>query len=222
MLKLVDHSFGYRNHLVLHKVNLSVTPGESVAIVGESGAGKSTLLRQLYDLSPQTIALCPQSLGLVPTLSAFHNIYMGALSEHNIGVNILNLIWPQSAAWEDVSAVADCVGVAELLKKQVSQLSGGQRQRVALARSLLQGKGEFVTTFIGDEPVSSVDQQHGAQLIQSLKQQFSTVVVATHDRQLAVEHFDRVVGIRQGKVAFNALASELCEQDFSTIFRTNL
>lgn len=219
MLELVDHWFSYREQPVLQGVNLRVSAGESIAIVGESGVGKSTLLQQLYQLSPETIALCPQSLGLVPTLSAFHNIYMGALNEHSLGFNLLNLVWPQSSAWAEVSAVAEQVGIAGLLRKPIRQLSGGQQQRVALARALLQGNGKHVMTFIGDEPVSSVDQQHASQLILSLRQQFSTVIVATHDQQLAVESFDRVIGIQQGKIAFDALASEVQANDLSAIYR---
>lgn len=230
MLELVNHFSGYDNRQVLRNVSIAIKPGEVVAIVGESGAGKSTLLRQLYRVSPTTIALCPQSLGLVSTLSVFHNIYMGKLAQRSMGLHLLNLFWPQKAAWQQVLSVADEVGVGEFLRQPVSSLSGGQQQRVALARAILQGQqvnpekgsgnsANSVTTFIGDEPVSSVDQKHGAELLETLKKRFSRVIVATHDRQLALDHFDRIVGVRHGQVAFDALSSELSMQDLTAICR---
>jgi len=230
MLELVNHFSGYENRQVLRNVSIAIAPGEVVAIVGESGAGKSTLLRQLYRVSPSTIALCPQSLGLVSTLSVFHNIYMGKLAQRSMGLHLLNLFWPQNAAWQEVMSVAHDVGAGELLRQPVSSLSGGQQQRVALARALLQGrrvtpeKGsdksvDSVTTFVGDEPVSSVDQKHGAELLETIKKQFSRVIVATHDRQLALEHFDRIIGVRDGQVAFDALSSELSMQDLTAVCR---
>ena len=219
MLALVDHFSGYQNRHVLRNINLTISEGESVAIVGESGAGKSTLLRQLYKLSPKTIALCPQSLGLVSSLSAFHNIYMGQLHQRTPLRHLLNLCWPQTSAWNNVLSIAKHVGVQELLRQPVSSLSGGQQQRVALARCLLQVQSATVTTFIGDEPVSSVDQKHGGLLLEQLKEQFSTVVVAIHDRQLALKHFDRVIGIQHGSVVFDELSSTLTLQGLSVVCR---
>lgn len=219
MLELANHFSGYDDRRVLHNVSVAIEPGEVVAIVGESGAGKSTLLQQLYLVAPQSIALCPQSLGLVSTLSVFHNIYMGKLAQHSVGRHLLNLFWPQASAWDQVSSVAQQVGVGDILRQRVANLSGGQQQRTALARALLQGKVPEVTTFIGDEPTSSVDQRHAATLLETIKGQFTRVIVATHDRQLALNHFDRIIGIRQGQVAFDAPSSELCLQDLSIVCR---
>lgn len=219
MLELVDHFSGYQKRQVLRNVNVAITQGEAVAIVGESGAGKSTLLHQLYQLSPKTIALCPQSLGLVSTLSVFHNIYMGQLHQGSVFRHLLNLAWPQSGDWERVLEVATQVGVQELLRQPVARLSGGQQQRVALARNLIQAQSSQVTTFLGDEPVSSVDQKHGALLLNKIKRQFSTVVVAIHDRQLALQCFDRVIGIQQGELVFDASSEELTLQDLSVVCR---
>lgn len=219
MLALVDHFSGYQNRHVLRNINITITEGESVAVVGESGAGKSTLLRQLYQLSPKTIALCPQSLGLVPSLSAFHNIYMGQLHQPAPLRHLLNLCWPQTSAWNNVLSIAKHVGVQELLRQPVASLSGGQQQRVALARCLLQAQSKIVTTFIGDEPVSSVDQKHGGLLLGQLKEQFTTVIVAIHDRQLALQQFDRVIGIQHGSVVFDELSSMLTLQDLSAVCR---
>ena len=176
-------------------------------------------IRDIYKLSPKAIALCPQSLGLVPTLSAFHNIYMGQLHQRTPFRHLLNLCWPQTSAWNNVSSIAKHVGVQELLRQPVSSLSGGQQQRVALARCLLQAQSKAVSTFIGDEPVSSVDQKHGGLLLEQLKEQFSTVIVAIHDRQLALQHFDRVIGIQRGSVVFDELSGNLTLQDLSAVCR---
>ena len=218
-LSLVDHVVGFQNRDVLSNISVSVAPGEKVAVVGESGAGKSTLLQALYSLSPSTIALCPQSLGLVPTLSVFHNIYMGMLSQRSVMKHLLNLCWPQTSAWNQVKSVANQVGVQDLLRQPIVRLSGGQQQRVALARAMIQGQAKAVSIFVGDEPVSSVDQQHGGLLLEKIKRQFSTVIVALHDRQLALQYFDRIIGIQHGKILFDDKAVVLTMDDLAKVCR---
>ncbi|WP_217645547.1 ATP-binding cassette domain-containing protein [Oceanisphaera psychrotolerans] len=77
LFRFQQESLGYAGSPVLRELTLELRRGERVALLGESGTGKSTLLRRLRELRPAEVAWCPQQPGLVPMLSAFHNIYMG-------------------------------------------------------------------------------------------------------------------------------------------------
>ena len=154
MFKLRDQSLGYGGAPVLSELDLSIRPGEVVALVGESGCGKSTLLSHLRKLRSEEAAWCPQQPGLVPVLSAFHNIYAGTLGRHNFFYNLRQLLRPSSREWQRVLAVAEPLGIGELLGRSLDQLSGGECQRVNIARACIQQR----PLFIGDEPVSALDE----------------------------------------------------------------
>ncbi|MBT7769400.1 MAG: ATP-binding cassette domain-containing protein, partial [Rhodospirillales bacterium] len=80
LFKLENENLGYDGDVVLRDISVSISEGERVALVGESGAGKSTLLAVLQERYHDKAALIPQDLGLVRTLSVFHNVYMGGLA----------------------------------------------------------------------------------------------------------------------------------------------
>lgn len=202
---LEQYSLSYGECQVLRDISLSIDVGEKVALVGPSGAGKSSLINILYQQQPDDIALCPQALGLVESLSTYHNIYMGQLERHNAFYNIWNLIRPIAAPYTEVKTLADRLGLQNKLSESVAQLSGGQRQRVSIGRALFRQKD----IFLGDEPVSSLDPLQGQDILQSILAQHKTAVVALHNRRIALNVFDRVIGIKQGEIAFDCAASEL-------------
>jgi len=198
---------------VLENVNLSVMPGESVAIVGRSGSGKTTLLNLLGGLEDPTS-------GKV----ILHNTHLHALSDHQRGFlrnRVLGLIFqfhhllPEFTALENVSmplliqgmkisevkkastSILEKVELGHRLQHKPSTLSGGERQRVAIARALVtQPK-----CVLADEPTGNLD-THSANsvydLMMHLCQEFNTsFIVVTHDLALA-KRMDRIVSLEQG------------------------
>ncbi|MCW8885131.1 MAG: ATP-binding cassette domain-containing protein [Motiliproteus sp.] len=200
---------------ILDIENLSIAAGEKVALIGKSGAGKSTLLNKLRGLRPDECAFCPQHHGLVPALSVYHNIYMGGLERHSTLINLINLVVPRPGSKQDISSLCQQLGLSEKLFISVDQLSGGQQQRTALGRALYQQ----ADLFLGDEPVSAVDNEQAGQLLELLKQQHRTVIIALHNEQLTRNHFDRVIGLKQGRVAMDKPVAEISDSDLADIYR---
>jgi ABC-type phosphate/phosphonate transport system, ATPase component len=199
---------------VLRQLNITIDRGEKIALVGPSGAGKSTLLSALYLQLRTVTALCPQQLGLVDSLSCYHNIYMAQLERHSTLFNLVNLLVPKKIQVRQVQAITDQLGLTPLLFTTVSKLSGGERQRVAAARALYRGQ----TVFMGDEPVSNLDPLQGEQVLAHLLEQHETSIVALHDPQLALTLFDRIIGLRCGEVAFDQTASSLSHEQLSQFY----
>lgn len=213
--ELRDQDIGYPNNPVLAGVNLTIAAGESVAIVGVSGSGKSSLLNTLYQQQPDAVALCPQHSMLVTSLSVYHNIYMGQLQDHSFFYNLVNLIKPFAVPMQQVTKLAQLLGLAEKLKVSVDKLSGGQQQRTAIARTLYQQKN----IFIGDEPFSNIDPVQGGNLLQLIKSRHQTVIIALHNHQMALEHFDRIVAISDGEIVYDCPTSELTAQQLLTLYQ---
>ena len=214
MLSLVNAEVRYQDSVALHSVNLTVQQGEKIALVGRSGSGKSTLLRLIYDALPEQTALVPQDEGLVETLSVFHNVYMGQLAAHSSFYNLLNLIRPIKQRVAEVDAVLAKVELQDKCFERVKQLSGGQRQRTAVARSLYQG-GELL---LADEPVSAVDETQAGRLLQTLSTEFSTMIVALHDTQLALSHCTRVIGLDDGHIVLDEPSESLSASDLTRLY----
>lgn len=199
---------------VLHDLNLTIRPGERVALLGESGAGKTTLLRALRDQQPDRVAWCPQQPGLVPVLSVFHNLYMGRLDRYATAYNLLNLIRPTATRKREIADLADRLGLGERLWTPVEQLSGGQQSRVNLGRALYQER----SVFIGDEPVSSVDEHQGADLLGWVCDRHETVILALHNVDQALTHCDRIIGLRDGRVLFDRPANALTPAEIQPLY----
>lgn len=210
-----QQAIGHGSISVLQLQRLDIRVGEKVALLGVSGSGKSTLLEFLYKQHKNRIAYCPQKLGLVPILSVFHNIYMARLQNHSSLYNLLNLIKPQTQHINAIKIITDELGLTDKLFTSVDQLSGGQQQRTALARAFYSD----ADVFIGDEPVSAVDELHSDALIHSINQRYSTSIVALHSRELALSHFNRVIGLKQGEVLIDAPSDKLTSSDLAELYR---
>ena len=214
LLALTDESVGYRDLTVLSGVSLAIEAGERIALVGESGVGKSTLLRLLYGRCAARASLVPQDLGLVPSLSVFHNVFMGRLHRHGALHNLRTLLCP---ARRDVAAVGEVVDLLRLSDKlfaPAGSLSGGQQQRTAIGRALFH-PGDIV---IADEPVSAVDEHQAREILGTLCARKSTVILALHDRALALDFADRVIGLRGGRIAMDAPAAGMTPGDLDHLY----
>ena len=205
---------------VLRGIDLSVSRGELLAIVGPSGSGKSTLLHIMgtlerpssgqvriagYDagtLSDRRLAsLRARAIGFV-----FQQFFlldgMGALE--NVAHGLLYAGVPAPRRQAQAAEVLERVGLAHRLDHQPAQLSGGERQRVAIARALVARP----SILFADEPTGNLDSQASEQimaLLRDLHEEGHTIVVITHDRELASE-MPRQVEIRDGAIADDSAA----------------
>jgi phosphonate transport system ATP-binding protein len=161
-------------------------------------------------------ALVPQELGLVRTLSVFHNVYMGRLHRHSSWYNLLNLALPRVKEVSAVRAVLDRLEMSEKLFAPVGELSGGQQQRAAVARALYRGSD----IFIGDEPVSAVDSEQSRSMLHTILDAHRTVVVALHDVALALAFSDRIVGLRDGRITLDEASHGLKPEDLAPVYQT--
>ena len=205
VFKLDNFTFRYDSSLVLDAITLTIARGEKVALLGPSGAGKSTLLTVLYQQQPELSALQPQGGGLVDPLSVYHNIFMGGLDRVSTFAALWNLVRPLRKSRDEIASIVHQLGMEDKLWQSVDRLSGGQRQRVALGRALYRRQ----PVFLGDEPVSSVDPLQAQSLLAHVLAQHETAVVSLHNRHLALENFDRVLVLRDGKICCDLPAGEL-------------
>ena len=218
----------------LDDVSLAVSAGERVALVGPSGAGKTTLLmvvngtvapqrggvtvlgaspaamdRQARDVR-RRVGTIYQQLHLAGRLQVVHNVNGGHLPQWSLGRAVWSLLRPQQVG--DVRAVLDRVGIAHKLRQRTDRLSGGEQQRVAIARVLAQ-QPELI---LADEPIASLDPARGREvmdLLRSLADEAGcTLVVSLHALDMARSHCDRIVGLRGGRVAFDAPASDVTDE----------
>ena len=194
----------YGQRTVLHQLDLSLEPGQFVAIVGRSGCGKSTLLRLVAGLDQasggavrlnghashglnQQTRIMFQDARLLPWRRVLDNVTLGL---------------PKSER-SSAQTVLEQVGLGERANDWPSHLSGGQRQRVSLARALVHSPRLLLL----DEPLGALDaltRIEMQRLIESLWQQNGfTALLVTHDVQEATALADRVILIEDGQVALD-------------------
>lgn len=213
-LEVSNLSASYGGERVLGPLSLSLAAGERVALVGRSGAGKSTLLSLLYDQADSGTAFLPQDLGLVDTLSVFHNVYMGQLDRHSAVYSLINLLFPLTKPRGEIQVILDELGLGGKLREPAGELSGGQRQRTAVARALYQ-QGSML---LADEPVSALDGPLARRVMDALSRGYPTSVIALHDVDLALAYSDRVVGIQDGHIALDEPSSRLSTADLQPLY----
>lgn len=211
---LADAHLAYEGHSVLNNISLQIVAGERLALVGKSGVGKSTLLAALRKQLAMGVAWCPQQPGLVPALSVYHNIYMGGLHRHGNFYNLFNLFKPLLQPLAEVRALATLLQLDEQLFTAVEQLSGGQRQRVAIGRALYQQQN----IFLGDEPVSAVDDYQAERLLHLICEKHETLILALHDVELALRVCDRIIGLKDEAIVLDAPSSSLKVADLAPLY----
>ena len=214
LLELRDESAGYNGRAILHGLNLRIDNGERIALVGESGAGKSTLLRLIYERIGSAAALVPQELGLVQALTVFHNVYMGRLNERSVWRNLRNLVMPAASDVAEVKQILERLRLEEKLFESVGELSGGQQQRTAVGRALYHS-GDIL---IADEPVSSVDEHQARDILDAVNSAKRSVVLAMHDRALAIAYADRLVGIKGGEIVLDERSAGMKPSDLDDLY----
>ncbi|MCK8047343.1 ATP-binding cassette domain-containing protein [Shewanella sp. 1CM18E] len=215
MLAIENLIVEFDGKIALNLDRLAIKEGEKIAVVGRSGSGKSTLIHHIYELMRPQAALCSQRQGLVENLSVFHNIFMGGLQRHNWLYNLVNLAYPLQKNRHAITLITNDLELDCTINQTVIHLSGGQRQRVALARSLYQ----YQDVFIGDEPFSALDPAMGRRLLGHVLQQHKTVIMVLHDSNMALEYFDRVIGLHDGNKVFDAYCKDINSNIFQDLYQ---
>lgn len=206
---------GSEELIILDNVNLSITRGESVIIVGESGNGKSTLLNLIGGLdlpSKGSVISCGfavdkmseraltsyrnQSIGFI---FQFHYLLKDFSARENVMLPAFMNGMKRSRALEKADSLLADVGLEERKDHFPSQLSGGERQRIALARALINDPD----LILADEPTGNLDEKNSAiieDLLFSLVDRFNkTLLLATHDNRFNTRG-DRRLRIAKGSV----------------------
>ena len=213
LLKSIDS--GTHRVDILRGISFAVERGQFVAIMGPSGSGKSTLLgllagldtpsagkvvldgQEIQDLAEDDMAVLRgrkigfvfQSYQLVPTLTAEENVLLP-----------LDLAGDGFAGAERARGLLERVGLADRFDHYPVQLSGGEQQRVALARAFV-GRPPLI---LADEPTGNLDSANGKHVLDMLvelnRSEGATLVLVTHNRELAVRA-DRLVTLHDGRIA---------------------
>lgn len=227
--------------VAVDEISLTVGPGEHVAFIGPSGAGKTTLFRLLnltlrptsgllrldgVDVSAlsdfelrqarRKIGTIYQQHNLVGRLRVVHNVLAGNLGRWSTLRAFASLVRPQEI--KGAHQALRQVGITEKLYARTDGLSGGQQQRVAIARVLVQDPD----VILADEPVSSVDPSLALSIVVLLRDlsrdSGKTLLMNLHSVELALTHFPRIIGIRDGRVLFDLAPDKISEELLSGLY----
>ena len=210
------YAMGSTSVTALDGVSISVNEGEFVAIQGTSGSGKSTLLNMiggldhpttgevLFDSKPLgpftkremaryrrfSVGMIFQNFNLIPTMSAAENV--------RLALAFGGLRGPQRR--NKAAELLERVGLSDRMTHRPSELSGGEQQRVAIARALANNP----KVLLADEPTGNLDSTRAHELLALLRQMVETdsltILMVTHDRELATSFADRIILMKDGKV----------------------
>lgn len=215
MIEMFDVWKKYSNGVfALQGVNITIDKGEFVYVVGPSGAGKSTFIKLMYReerptkgqiflngfnverLKEKQIPMIRRSIGVVfqdyrllPNLTVFENVAFA--------MEVIEA--PKKVIKKRVPEVLELVGLKDKITSMPNQLSGGEQQRVSLARALINSPA----IIIADEPTGNLDPDTSyeiMELFEKVNYKGTTIVMATHNREIVNNMKKRVVAIEGGKV----------------------
>ena len=225
----------------LMNASITIKHGEQVAIIGPSGAGKTTLLNLLscallptrggitldgknpWQLSARELKVlrgrlyvAPQVPPLPPRQRVITAVLAGGLPAMSFMQSMASLIYPKNIA--GAHAALSMFDLDGKIFDRVDRLSGGERQRVGLARSLLSPS----SLWLFDEPLSALDPTRAKQAIDTMTTQARernvTLVVTLHQVEVALARFPRVIGLRDGVVAFDLPAVDVTPDKLQQLY----
>lgn len=205
----------YDGKPVLQDVSFTADHTESVAIIGPSGAGKTTLLRIIAgaidpddgsvslngaSVSRGDVAIAYQGDALVASKTAAQNVVIGHLDELSPWRKLIAPSLPDVDS-PAVRKALDAVGLAEKAETRVSELSAGERSRVAVARAIVQSG----PVLLADEPTANLDRSSRTRVLDELDSRAGgrVQIVVLHDVGTALERYDRVLGLRDGRLVIS-------------------
>ena len=225
----------------LRALNLRLTAGEQVAIIGPSGAGKTTLLQllacaqpptqgtlQLAGVNPWTLSpralrrwrgqlfLAPQVPPLPPRQRVVTSVLAGRLPSMGLWSSLRSLFYPA-----DIPAAYEALvhfDLGDKLFDRVDRLSGGERQRVGLARALLAPANLWLI----DEPLSALDPMRARMAMSALvnlaAERQVTLVATLHQVDMALAHFPRIIGLRDGQLVFDLPSAQVSPERLAHLY----
>ncbi|HWH89711.1 MAG TPA: ATP-binding cassette domain-containing protein [Pseudomonas sp.] len=241
-LRLTQGSLRHANGVeALRTIDVQIGAGEQVAIIGPSGAGKSSLLNLLATaLKPSSgdievlgerawhlsarlrqrlrarIGLVHQAPPIPPRQRVITAVLAGKLGQWSLGKSLLNLLHPLDVAGARASLAR--LDLGDKLFAHCQQLSGGQLQRVGIARVLYQAP----EILLADEPVSAMDPVLAGHTLSILsrhaREHNVTLVASLHAVDLALAHFARIIGLRDGQILFDCPANEVSRDKLDALY----
>jgi ABC-type Mn2+/Zn2+ transport system ATPase subunit len=213
ILEMKHVSVRFHNTLALDDICFTLQHGERVALIGPNGAGKSTLFNVISGvLNPSQGEVNISGSGPGQHICIAY-VPQRSQVDWKFPVNVADVVmmgrvgklglfrWPSGEDWAYVHNSLGLVGMQHLAKRQIGELSGGQQQRVFIARALAQ-EAELM---LMDEPLNGLDMQSQDDIFaifEELRRRQVTVMVATHDLNLAAERFDRLMLLNQQLIGF--------------------
>ncbi len=230
---------------VLRVEQLDVRAGEQLAVIGPSGAGKTTLLQvlacallpsvgtlRLDGIDPwaarpaalqalrRALFLAPQVPPLPPRQRVVTAVLAGRLPHESLWASLRSLFYPHDIPLAHQALAAFDLG--DKLFERVDRISGGERQRVGLARLLV----AQASLWLVDEPLSALDPTRARQALHTLtrtaQERGATLVATLHQVDMALAHFPRIVGLRDGAVAFDLPTAEVTPALLHTLYAQHL
>ena len=225
----------------LRALNMRLAAGEQVAIIGPSGAGKTTLLQvlacaqpptqgtlQLAGVNPWTLSaralrrtrgqlfLAPQVPPLPPRQRVVTSVLAGRLPAMGLWASLRSLFYPA-----DIPAAYEALvhfDLGDKLFDRVDRLSGGERQRVGLARALLAP----ASLWLIDEPLSALDPMRARMAMSALVnlavERQVTLVATLHQVDMALAHFPRIIGLRDGQLVFDLPSAQVSPERLAHLY----
>lgn len=230
---------------VLQDVSFSVRPGEMLGIVGPNGSGKTSLLKLLAKITPlqqgsivllgkpisslrqevvaKRVAFVPQDTVQTFPFSVAETVLMGRFPHHHRRMWDLGFGWDTSEDRGIAQHAMKTMDVWHLAERSVTGLSGGERQRVVIARALAQ----VPDVLLLDEPTAFLDLQHQIEICTVLNrlkhEQQLTVVLVSHDLNLASQYCDRILLLDQGRVFSLGTPDEVIQPEvLRTVYRCHV
>jgi phosphonate transport system ATP-binding protein len=230
----------------LQDFSVTVAPGEQVAVIGPSGAGKTTLLhaaacalkpgagrlqlggQDVWSLNAAALRrlraqlfLAPQTPPLPPRQRVVTAVLAARLPELGLGASLWSLLRPQHRQGsEQAHAALQRFDLGDKLWERVDRLSGGERQRVGLARALVAP----ASLWLIDEPLSALDPTRAQQALRALtgaaQARGATLLATLHQVELALAHFPRVLGLRDGRLVFDLPAAEVTRERLTALYQS--
>jgi len=239
---LTVRHLGASKAAALHAISLTIEQGEQLALIGPSGAGKTTLLAtlacahqpaegsfQAFGVDPWTLGhaerhrlraqlfLAPQTPPLPPRQRVVTAVLAARLPQWSLWRALVSLFKPADpeAAWQALSRF----NLGDKLYSRVDRLSGGERQRCGLARLLLSPAKALLV----DEPLSALDPVLSELTLSTLRDEArarnATLICSLHQVDLALSHFPRIVGLRDGRIEFDLPRAQVTPDMIAALYQ---